>query len=230
MTCAQVRHSLGADVLGALSPAEATELSAHLQDCVECRAEHDQLAATLPLLATVTPAEVEAGPPRPDPALLERMLARVAEERRTERERLAAQWRRPLVAAAAVAVAILGPWAVVSALRAPSGPPDTPGASATTAHRQVSGSDATTGASIAVSLSPVPWGTRLEMHLDGVRAGERCKLVVVGRTGEREVAASWEANYRGFARVDGLVALPTEDIVRVDVVTLAGRRLVSARA
>jgi hypothetical protein len=60
----------------------------------------------------------------------------------------------------------------------------------------------------------------------GATPGERCRLVVVGSDGRREVAATWRATYLGTAEVTGAAAIPRADVAAVDVVTRAGHRLV----
>ena len=86
--------------------------------------------------------------------------------------------------------------------------------------------DAGTGVRAAVDVAPRPSGTALTLRLRGVTPGERCRLVVLGRDGRSEVAATWQATYLGTADVTGSTAIPKADVAAIDVVTSAGRRLV----
>lgn len=212
MSCSAVRTALGAYVLGALDPADQSEVDAHLALCPACRDELADLAGLPGLLSRLTEDEVLAGPVRPEPALLERVLAQVARHRRRTRRRLA-------VAGVAAAVALLGAGSTALALSS-----DAP-------HPQVVNA---TGA--AVAGSPVrasfgvlgkAWGTELSLRLRGVPRGEHCRLVAVARGGHTEVAASWEATYAGRADVTGATSISRADLDSLRVVTEAGRVLVT---
>ena len=99
-----VCEELGGYVLGALEPAEAEAVRAHLVRCPECSREHARLAGLPALLSLAGPGE----PSGPAPAVQERVLDAVARERgRPARVR---RLRLPLAAAlacAAVAIATL---------------------------------------------------------------------------------------------------------------------------
>ncbi len=56
---------LGAFVLGGLSAAEAAAVRAHLDACVQCRAEHEELAAAPSWLDLLRPDFDGGGPGRP---------------------------------------------------------------------------------------------------------------------------------------------------------------------
>lgn len=97
--CAEVRLSLGAHALGALDPAEAAAVEAHLAGCPRCRAEADALAGLPELLGRVSAADV-ARVSAPPQGVLDRMLHAAARRRRRHRLLLAL--------AASVAVAAVG--------------------------------------------------------------------------------------------------------------------------
>lgn len=229
MTCTEARLSLGAYVVGALDDTERAELRSHLDGCCGCREELRELADVAPLLATMTLAEAESGPADPGEELLERLLTRAAREQR------AARRRRAVLALAAVVVVLAMVGGVVALLVGRTGPtrPATVAAPVVT----VSASSTTSGAHAAVAVTSVAWGSRLELELDGVPAGERCQLVAVGRSGTREVAATWQVPAGGYRssggnqlHLQGAVSLWPDQIDRFDVVTLDGRTLVSVPA
>ncbi|MGH3342828.1 MAG: hypothetical protein ACRDPK_08085, partial [Carbonactinosporaceae bacterium] len=95
--------------------------------------------------------------------------------------------------------------------------------------RTVSAHDGATGVSASLDYRAVPWGTSLTLQLSGIPSDARCRLLAVG-AGEREVAASWHATYRGGVTVPGAVALPVSDIDRFEVVTFGGEQLVAVPA
>jgi anti-sigma factor RsiW len=89
---------------GALEPAEAARVEAHLQGCAACRAEADADAAVLRLAALPPPSEAER---RATAALARDTLAELH-----RREGWAASWKRAgaaFAAAAALLVAVLAP-------------------------------------------------------------------------------------------------------------------------
>ena len=60
--CGSVQEDLGAYVLGALEPEENERTIAHLAVCSACRAEHDELAEVVALLATPSSLTTRRGP------------------------------------------------------------------------------------------------------------------------------------------------------------------------
>jgi hypothetical protein len=214
MTCPRT-IALGAYVLGALEREERSGLEAHLERCGICRDELDRLAPLPGLLSrlTIDDAEVlataEPEPPK-SAAPLERALFDVARERRRSR----------LMRVAAVAAAL-----VVAAVAVVSGPLLDGGVDEP-APLTAAASDPRTGVHGSAELSREPWGTRLELSLAGVRPGEHCRLVARAAGGRSEVAATWRAGDLGTAEVPGAVAIPSERLRSLDVVTADGRVLV----
>jgi len=210
MSHADLRLALGAYVLGALEPGERAELAAHLEDCARCRAEVAEFAPLPGLLGRLSPAEARSTeaasvPDRP----LRGALAEVAARRRARR------WR--LVAAAAVVAILTG----VGAGLALSQHDD--GARGVT----VSATDPATRVHASAKLEDGTSGTTIVLTMQGVRSGERCRLIAVARDGRRDVAGSWRASYVGDVSFDGSTAINRADLARLDVVTFAGRTLVT---
>jgi hypothetical protein len=204
--------SLGAYVLDALDDGERDRVDDHVAACDQCREELEALIPVRSYLARVSWEELcalesQAVPP---PALYTRLLTAVrAERRRARRRRVAAV----AALAAVTALAFVGWRAAEDRL---AGDP-APVASATTAR---------TGVRASVAATPRPWGTELRVRLSGAAPGERCRLVARARDGSTEVAGTWWTTYSGSADVTGAAAIPAADLVALDVVTNAGRRLI----
>ena len=169
----EARLSLGAYVLGALTPAERDEVDEHLLGCPACAAELDGMT-TLPLFLDLVPgdevARMGSDELSPDPRLVDRVVEAALAERRGYRR------RRWLTAVAAAVVLIAGS-TTAGVLLSPSG----------SHHAGRSGdfqnTDAKTHAWAEVQVQPKQWGAALAVQLTGVRPGERCKLIAVGRDG-----------------------------------------------
>lgn len=215
LECTDATVSLGAYVVGALDHAERVELEAHLARCPMCRDELAELAPLPGLLSRLTVDEVLAGPETletvdADGAMLERLLAAAAQERRG-----ASRARWLVAAAAAVVVAAAGTGVVVAA-----------GGSNGT-HWQQSAAAATGPVHLQVKLADQANGTRLDMTMWGVAAGQRCSLVAVSRDGRTETAGWWDATYAGRAHITGTTSIPRRDLTQLKVVTDAGKTLVT---
>ena len=118
-TCDELRHSLGAYVLGALDVEEAAAVRRHLQECPRCAAERDALSALPELLSLAGGAEAAVSEPL-SAAFEERLLDAYARDHKVPpaRRRIARlsprRWRlrwvavgaATLVAAAAAAFGI----------------------------------------------------------------------------------------------------------------------------
>jgi anti-sigma factor RsiW len=105
------REDLAAYLLGALEPAEVSELERHVEDCVHCRQELQWLA---PAARVLPEAVVRLEPP---PGLRRRLLTEVRADAAPARERrgvgarlrdlhLGSAGRRPLIGFAAVALVV----------------------------------------------------------------------------------------------------------------------------
>lgn len=213
MSCSAARVALGAYVLGSLSPAERSAVDAHLSGCPACREELALLAGLPGLLGRLTERDVVAGPVRPQPGLLERLLAEVALRRRRAR-------RRRIVLAAAAVVLALGIGGTAASLRGEAPRP-----------RMITVEGAPIGApAVHASFGVLgrPWGTEVTLRLRGVAPGERCRLVALARDGRTEVAGSWRASYRDGITVTGATSIDPADLRSLRVVTFAGQELVAA--
>ena len=201
-------------VLGALAPAERREYEEHVESCRLCRESVAELTPIPGLLARLTPERASAvleepaaaaGAPRPE------LLGAVREEgrrRRIRRVRL-----RFAMAAAAVAVVLTAVLVPVALLR--------PLDSETIAFEAV----ADVPLSATATLTPVGWGTRIELDCGYGEAGASgdsegtwpYALYVVDRTGHRSQISSWRASPGESAQLSAGTALGLDDIASLEI-------------
>lgn len=111
--CDELRHSLGAYVLGALDVDDAAAVRRHLQECRECAAERDALVPLPSLLSLAGGADAAVNEPL-SPAFEERLLDAYARDQAADpaprrigglRRKLRPRWIAIGATAAAAAVA-----------------------------------------------------------------------------------------------------------------------------
>ncbi|GAA4242550.1 anti-sigma-L factor RslA [Actinomadura meridiana] len=229
--CVDVRTSLGVYVLGALDPAERSQVEAHLAGCPACRDELVGLAGLPAMLGRVDEAQLTemAGPP---PELLDGLLARAAERRQG---RLALLRRRvgwAPIAAAACLLLVVG--AVFGVLMFPSDTDETatpppPATSATsTSGERIGAENPATNIKAYVVLKEKKWGTEVELHLAGVPKGSHCRLLVVARDGRRDALGSWYVPYeKGYGEYVGSTMFPRGQLFSLEIVGLDGTPLLT---
>jgi anti-sigma factor RsiW len=119
--CDELRHSLGAYVLGALDVDDAAAVRRHLQECPECAAARDALVPLPGLLSLAGGADAAVSEPL-SPAFEERLLDAYARDHAAEPPRRIGRLRRRLrprwlavgattavaAAAAALGIVVLG--------------------------------------------------------------------------------------------------------------------------
>jgi anti-sigma factor RsiW len=214
--------------LGGLSEAEKAETDEHVADCETCRDELAELTELTDRLGEVPPEFFLEGPPEGGDLLVHRAVSRVKAERRSALTR-----RRVLTAAAAavVAVALIGAGAVAGRQSAPapvaSGPTSTPVAGTRTA----TATDAATGARVSAQVVPAAGWVRVSAEVTGIPVGQRCRIVVVGAAGERQIAGSWVVSEKGAQNGTALTGSALIDPAQVSAVLVEnfdGRQFVSA--
>jgi anti-sigma factor RsiW len=194
VSCAHVREALGGYTLGALEPEEREAVAAHLARCPECAAEHARLAGLPALLAHAEGLEIPAAPP----AVEERVLDRIAQERGAAR-----RGRRPLFAR-------LPGWARGRALIAGGLAGAAIGAGATAfvldddpaepAHAYAVALRGEGGASARAELTPGSGGTEVHLWVEGLpRSGETVYEVLCERPGWSASAGTFRADAQGKA-------------------------------
>lgn len=106
--CDEYSELISASLDGALSPAEAEKLNAHLALCPECKALYEELTALHAALSDLPPVEVPSD-------LTERIMAAVAGSQvlpfaPAEKKKAPIHWQRWLASAAVLAVVLMGTW------------------------------------------------------------------------------------------------------------------------
>ncbi|WP_055586921.1 zf-HC2 domain-containing protein [Peterkaempfera griseoplana] len=232
MTSTPEHHvDVGAYLLGLLDDRDREAFERHLRDCPQCTADAEALGGLEPVLAEFAEyADVRglAAPP-PGPAeqspLLDRLLDDVSAARSRSR-------RRRLLAVAAAAVLVVG--GPVVAVTVASRPGTTSVATAL-GEEQHTATDAGSGVTATVGLSPRAWGTDVGLRLSGVRGPLSCTLVAVSRTGGQQVVLTWLVPDSGYGVtgaagplvVHGGAAILRPDLDHFEVRTVNGAALVT---
>jgi predicted anti-sigma-YlaC factor YlaD len=220
-------QALGAYALGALEEPEAVVVAEHVARCADCRAQLAELASLRELLGEIPPEAFLDGPPEDADLLLPRTLRRIDEEKTAGRRKRTVTIT---AAAAVVALAALGggiligrgtePQPTISAT-APTTTP-VPGT------KQLTGSNS--GAKLAATVVPANGWVWVHASVSGIPAGQKCRLVVVSRTGQTEIAGSWLVSAKSPTRLDGTALVAPGDVAAVQVENLAGHVFVRANS
>lgn len=165
--CEEHGELIGGYVLGALDPAEEEFMRRHLESCSPCADAHARLVGLPALLDRIEPADVP--PPAVSPGLEERVLDRVARERRGQRRRRRFALPRPRRMAAVVAIAAVALAALMLSLSVLGGDSGSE-AYAQAALRSVGGASPAHG---EADVSEVHGGTRVRLRAAGLRGGRR---------------------------------------------------------
>lgn len=199
--CAGWRGEIGAYVVDALSPAEAGRVRRHLRGCASCRADYQDLAPVRDWLGRLDPAD---GMPARQP------LGRFPLEPGHPARHRVTRWRGTVAGAAIAAAAI----AVIAILAAHPAAPGFQGVNpATRVHGQA-------------VLHATPTGTRIDLTVSGLPAGQRCILVTVSPAGTA-IAGTWTAQYSGTAQITGTSAIPRGQLTALRIEAPSHRLLLS---
>lgn len=219
------RESVGAFALGALEPAEADQVSAHLSECAECRAQYGEFLELLPLLASVTEQEAVTGPVRPEPEVLGRVLAAAEPVRAPSRARGPALRSKLMLAACAVLIAAGGVGAGV--VMSGSGHQAVASWSASATGRIAYPGSTAWPVAATVKVSAADTGSYIELTMDDIPQGYECSLMVVTTAGQHEKGESWTAPSSGRFTIPDTVPTPPRDIAAVQVVLPSGQTLLT---
>jgi putative zinc finger protein len=201
MTCMQTT-ALGAYVLGALDGPERLATEEHLRECAHCREELVRLAPLPGLLAQVSLDEL--GEPEGE-------LLREPVPAWTAPSDSLPWWRRTRVlAAAAAVVAILSAVGIAGVVVGQDSSTETAAATWST-------TPSSTGVDATATLSARGWGTNVELAMDDLPAGQRCRLVVWSDDGRVETAGWWTTGYSTSAEVPASTSIDLGSIDRMEV-------------
>ena len=237
MDCSEARISLGVYVLGAIDPAERSQVDAHLTTCRDCRDELAGLAGLPALLARVSKEEASAladtsdGPltlaevdsAEPPRELLATVLDLTAARRRRRR------WREASLAVAAAAIIAAGVFGGLQLGSHPAQPAMT--ASGELYLGPASGPMTTaTGKSgdmtATVGYTPMGWGTQLDAKVTGIAPGTNCQLWVFDSSGNRYLVGNWVTdNAEGKVWYPGSVGLSSKDITAFEITVGQGQEI-----
>jgi hypothetical protein len=212
----------GSYVLGSLSPAERREFEAHLDGCEHCSRAVRDLAGLPGLLGRIGPEVFDEPEPEQVPETLLPRLSRAVRRRQQRRTWLTAG----LAAAAAVAVTAGG----VLALDNPAASPiagNHPSVVQSSSLPMTHVAHAHDPMVASVALTPVAWGTRLDLTCSYPRGtvwyeGGAYALVVHTTDGRSQRVATWNGLPGQSMQVSAATAARKKDIASVEVTKLDG--------
>jgi anti-sigma factor RsiW len=228
------RDLLGAYALGVLDPDEVSAVEAHLAGCTDCRQELADLRETRDRIGEVPREAFLDGPPGPGDLLIRRTLGEIRRHQLRTNQR-----RYGLVAAGIVALVAVSAGAGVLTGREQAGQPPTRQAlpnpttsgSAVPGTRAATATNPATGSTLTAAVIPAAGWVRVHVRVAGIKAGTRCQLVVVPRSGPPLVAGSWLVSPKGErdgTLLDGAALVTAPEVVAVQIVTFDNVTLVSA--
>jgi hypothetical protein len=205
-----VRKQLGAFALGHLPPGEAAAVEAHLEGCPSCWAEAAELGRVAALLPLADPDRLDASPAPPE-GLLERVFARIREERALERRKRSRAFAAR--AGLGLAAALIAVFVVIAPFRS-SG--------------EVVTLAATPGVTGEISLQSRDSSQYVELRTEGLPVGEMFAMWVRDReTGERVPCGTFRVT-PGRIHIALYSSVPRHRADEVGVSTLEGAVVMSA--
>jgi len=212
-----------------LTPEEKTRADEHLAGCAECRDEIASLQEWSAAMRDIPDEMLLDGPPEDADLLLQRTLRQVRQEAAGSRTRRFAVLATAAAAVVAVAIGggvLLGRGTATTTV--PQAQSSVPAGS-----RTLTATDDATKASISATIQPAAGWIRVSATVQGIPAGEKCRLEVLGRDGEAILAGSWlvsPAGEAGGTTLNGSALIDNADVTAVRVVNTTGREFVTATA
>jgi anti-sigma factor RsiW len=231
---------VAAYVLGVLDRDEIDAFEDHLAECRKCALDLRDFAALPDLLDDADASGLLRGttPERPDGRSVRAMLDSVSAQRRKRRKEwifAAAAGAVLLVAVSAFTAAGLGSGSDGST-NAGGNPTGAPERSAVAQNRPEefdntqSAKDPESGATVTVGSRTEPWGTAIDLQVDGALGASKCVLLALTTTGEKIPVTSWYATdspptAQNPLQLGGNVAVRYYDIARYVVTDDKGSTL-----
>ncbi|MEU4470090.1 zf-HC2 domain-containing protein [Micromonospora sp. NPDC023888] len=226
---------IGGYLLGELDQEQVRQAEEHLASCAECRAEVESLQGWKTALGAVPEAMLLDGPPEGGDLMLQRTLRQIRSEsagRRQRRGLLLSSAAAVVVAAAISGGVLLGRTTGASPDSTAQPAPSASTTSADPATRYASVTDPTTGTRLTVAVTPAAGWVRVNAAVSGVPAGERCRLMVIGRDGSTVQAGSWLVSPKAATdgiTLDGSALIDTAQVDAVRVETTDGKEYATAK-
>jgi anti-sigma factor RsiW len=211
----------GSYVLGSLSPAERREFEAHLDGCRQCSRAVRDLAGLPGLLGRIGPEIFEESAPEPVPETLLPRLSRAV--RRQQQHRT---WFTAGIAAAAAVVVTTAGVLIVDHSNSSSNEVANPPSSSSSVAPPPAGRKFTSVSSdpmvASVALTPVAWGTRLDLTCSYPRNAAQYEtgayaMVVHTKDGRTERVATWNGTPGATMHVSGATASWKKNIKSVEI-------------
>jgi hypothetical protein len=192
--------------------------------------EAAELTALRELLGEIPPEAFLDGPPEGADLVLPRALRRINEEKAAGRRKRTVTIT---AAAALVALAALGGGILIGrgAETQPAVSAAGPAATNVPGTKKLTGNSS--GVKLAATVVPADGWVWVHASVSGIPAGQKCRLVVVSRTGQTEIAGSWLVSAKASTtttKLDGSALVAPADVAAVQVENLAGHVFVSASA
>jgi hypothetical protein len=213
---------------GALADVERKTVDRHVSWCADCCSELAEFEEVTGVLAELPPEALLLGPPGDGDLVLQRTLRLMRDEMsgvRRRRNAVGSLIAVGVIAAAMTAGAALGRSTVTQAgpvVQVTSAPP-----SAAPGERHASADDPRTDVSLTATLVPADGWVRIKVSARGIPAGENCKVIVVSRSGAREVAGSWTTSEKGKrygTTLEGAAAVAPNDVVAIVIENTLGKK------
>ncbi|GIE99310.1 anti-sigma factor family protein [Paractinoplanes rishiriensis] len=216
-----------------LTPDEKRRADGHLTACAACRDEIESLQEWSSALREIPDEMLLDGPPEDADLLLQRTLRQVRQESSGGRLRRLAVLT---TAAAAVLAVAVGGGVLLGRGTAPStgGTPQAQASaqvSTAPGTRTAAAVDPLTNVRLNATVTPAVGWVRVTATVNGIPAGEKCRLEVVGRNGEVVLAGSWLVSPAGESAgttLNGSALLDPAQVTAVQVTNFAGKKYVTA--
>ncbi len=230
----RVEHTdVGAYALGLLDEDDRLAFEAHLLHCRSCEVELSELSGVAHALTGLGPVEDAPRHRGRPPEVIDLLRRKQAADRRTRRSTF-------LIGVAAAVTLVVGGLTVGAQFGGQSAPPMARSAQPGPAEQFFAmgtplpgvGADGVKGGLVLESKG---WGTHAALELSGVKGPLECELVAVGKNGERRIMMGWAVPTPGYGvpgspdplYMHGAAALPVDKIDRFEVLTTAGRKLLT---
>ncbi|MEU6710352.1 zf-HC2 domain-containing protein [Nonomuraea sp. NPDC046802] len=234
----RVEHTdVGAYALGLLEEDDRQAFEAHLLGCAPCRAELSDLAGVASALDGIGPVE-DPRPPSPEPVIDLLRRTKVSDKRTR---------RGTFVIGLAAAITLVAGGLTIGTQLSGGGAPQVaaqghghdmgPAEQFYADGKPIDGKgiDGVTGGLVVESKG---WGTHAALKLAGVKGPLECELVSVSKSGDRRIMTGWSVPPAGYGvpgspdplYMHGGSATPLKDVDHFEVVTSAGKKLLTIQA